>query len=66
MSSATSDIVKEAVFDARVVQPTPVKYAVQRGGTAVTAAPYNALSQTTSQHSYQINVPLIFVGAVSA
>lgn len=57
MASATSDIVKEAVFDARVVQANPIKYAVERGGTAVTASPYNALSQTPAQHSYQINVP---------
>jgi hypothetical protein len=56
MAAATETIQKEALFDARVMQPSPVRYAVQRGGLAVTAAPYNALSQSSSQHSYQVNV----------
>ena len=56
MAAATETIQKEALFDARVMQPSPVRYAVQRGGLACTAAPYNALSATPSQHSYQVNV----------
>ena len=54
---ATAEVLKEAVYDSRVIQPTPVRYAVERGGLAVTATPYAALSQSTNQHSFQVNVP---------
>lgn len=53
---ATADIAKQAVFDARVVQNAP-RYAVQKGGLSLTNAPYRAISATTAQHTYQINVP---------
>lgn len=53
---ATADIQKQAVFDARIVQ-LPPRYAVQKGGLAVTSAPYNAIAATSSQHTYNINVP---------
>lgn len=53
---ATSDILKQAVFDARVVQMPP-RYAVEKGALSVTNAPYRAISATASQHTYSINVP---------
>jgi hypothetical protein len=53
---ATADISKQAVFDARIVQNAP-RYAVQKGGLSLTNAPYNAISATSSQHTYSINVP---------
>ena len=53
---ATADIQKQAVFDARIVQ-LPPRYAVNKGGLAVTSAPYNAIAATSSQHTYNINVP---------
>jgi hypothetical protein len=53
---ATSDIAKEAVFDDRIVQPPPA-FGVNKGALSLTAVPYIAISATTSQHTYNINVP---------
>lgn len=53
---ATSDVMKQAVFDARIVQ-LPPRYAVEKGALSVASAPFNAISATSSQHSYQVNVP---------
>jgi hypothetical protein len=53
---ATSDIMKQAVFDARIVQMPP-RYAVEKGALSVTNAPFRAISATTSQHTFQVNVP---------
>lgn len=53
---ATSDIMKQAVFDGRIVQ-LPPRYAVEKGALSVASAPFKAISAATSQHSYQINVP---------
>lgn len=53
---ATSDIMKQAVFDQRIVQ-LPARYAVDKGALSVTNSPYNAISASTSQHTYNINVP---------
>jgi hypothetical protein len=53
---ATSDIMKQAVFDARVVQ-LPARYAVEKGGLSITNAPYNAISASASQFTFNINVP---------
>lgn len=53
---ASAEIHKEKVFDARILQPEQ-RYAVVQGGANVTAAPYNAIAATTSQHSFNINVP---------
>ena len=53
---ATSDIQKQAVFDARIVQ-LPPRYAVDKGAMSVTNSPYNAIAASTSQHTYNINVP---------
>ncbi len=53
---ATSDVIKQAVFDQRIVQ-LPPRYAVEKGALSVTNAPFRAINATQSQHSYQINVP---------
>jgi len=53
---ASSDIEKQAVFDARIVQ-LPSRYAVEKGALSITNAPFKAISASTSQHTYQINVP---------
>lgn len=53
---ATSDVQKMAVYDSRVVQTRP-KFAVEKGALSVTNAPYQALSQTSSQHTYTVQVP---------
>jgi hypothetical protein len=51
-----TDIEKVAVFDDRIVQTRP-KYAVEKGSVSLTNAPTNAISATSSQHTYQIQVP---------
>ena len=53
---STADIVKEAVFDPRIKQEVP-RYAVDKGALSVTNAPFLAVSQTASQHTYNINAP---------
>ncbi|MCX6180287.1 MAG: hypothetical protein NT163_13165 [Chlorobiales bacterium] len=50
---ATSDIIKESVFDPRIVQTRP-KYAVEKGALSVTNVSVTA--QTTSNSSVQWNV----------
>lgn len=52
----SADIEKMAVFDPRIVQQRP-KYAVEKGALSVTNAPFNAISATTSQHTYNVYVP---------
>jgi len=52
----SADIEKLAVFDSRIVQNRP-KYAVQKGALSLTNAPFNAISATSSQHTYNIYVP---------
>lgn len=52
----SADIEKLAVFDGRIVQSRP-KYAVEKGALSVTNAPFSAIAQTTSQHTYNIYVP---------
>jgi hypothetical protein len=53
---ATADISKEACFDPRIMQ-NPARYAVDKGGLSYTNSPFNAISATASQHTYNINVP---------
>ena len=53
---ATADISKESVFDGRIVQSAPA-FAVNKGALSLTAVPFQAISQTTTQHTYNINVP---------
>lgn len=52
----SADIEKLAVFDARIVQSRP-KYAVEKGALSLTNAPFTAIAQTSSQHTYNIYVP---------
>lgn len=52
----SADIEKLAVFDSRIVQTRP-KYAVYKGALSLTNAPFNAISATPSQHTYNIYVP---------
>ena len=52
----SADIEKLAVFDSRIVQTRP-KYAVEKGALSLTNSPFNAISQTQSQHTYNIYVP---------
>lgn len=50
------DIEKLAVFDSRIVQSRP-KFAVDKGALSLTNAPFNAIAQTASQHTYNVYVP---------
>jgi hypothetical protein len=52
----TDSVVKMSVYDDRIVQTQP-KYAVEKGALSLTNAPFTALSQTASQHTYNISVP---------
>jgi len=52
----SADIEKLAVFDDRIIQTRP-KYAVEKGALSLTNAPFQAISQTQSQHTYNIYVP---------
>jgi len=52
----SSDISKLAVFDSRIVQSRPA-FAVSKGALSVTNSPFNAISATSSQQTYQIWVP---------
>lgn len=52
----SADIEKLACFDSRIVQTRP-KYAVFKGALSLTNAPFNAISATPSQHTYNIYVP---------
>lgn len=54
MSSA--DIEKVAVFDSRIVQSRP-KFAVDKGALSVSNAPFASLSNSSSQHTYSVQVP---------
>jgi len=52
----SADIEKLAVFDSRIVQQRP-RYAVYKGALSLTNSPFNAISATSSQHTYNIYVP---------
>jgi hypothetical protein len=52
----SADIQKMAVFDDRIIQ-TPPKYAVEKGALSLTNSPFAAISQTQSQHTYNVYVP---------
>jgi len=52
----TDAVQKLSVYDDRIVQTQP-RYAVEKGALSLTNAPYTALSQTASQHTYNITVP---------
>lgn len=50
----SADVEKLAVFDDRIIQTRP-KFAVTKGALSQTNAPFAAISQTTAQHTYNIN-----------
>lgn len=52
----SADIEKLAVFDDRIIQTRP-KFAVEKGALSLTNSPFSAISQTQSQHTYNIYVP---------
>jgi hypothetical protein len=52
----SADIEKLAVFDDRIIQTRP-RYAVEKGALSLTNAPFQAISQTASQHTYNLYVP---------
>lgn len=51
-----ADIQKFAVYDSRIVQSKP-KYAVYKGSASNSTTLFNAISQTASQHTYNVQVP---------
>ena len=52
----SSDITKLAIVDSRIVQTRPA-YAVEKGALSLTNAPFQAISATISQHTYNVYVP---------
>jgi hypothetical protein len=50
----SADILKEAIYDSRIVQTRP-RYAVEKGPLSLTNAPFNAISATSSQLTFNIN-----------
>lgn len=52
----SADIVKAAVYDDRIVQSRP-QFAVEKGALSLSNTPFSAISQTSSQHTYQIYAP---------
>ena len=52
----SADIAKQCVYDGRIVQSRPA-FAVDKGALSLTNAPFNAIAQTSSQHTYNIYVP---------
>ena len=55
-----SSIEKVAVYDPRIVQEPPA-YAVKKGALSSSVAPFQAVSATTNQHTYQVLVPSLNV-----
>lgn len=51
-----ADVQKISVFDDRIVQRSPIQYAVHQGAASATSTSFSALSQSSSQHTYQIMV----------
>ena len=53
---ATSDIAKQSVFDNRIIQQSPA-FAVNKGALSLTAVPFRAIGETTTQHTYNCPIP---------
>lgn len=53
----SNDFKKVLVKDDRLNVSDQVKYAVMKGGQNMTSAQFNAISQSTSSHTYNIQVP---------
>jgi hypothetical protein len=51
-----SEIQKMAVYDSRIVQEAPA-YGIQKGGLSYSNSPFNAIASTSSQMSFNVNVP---------
>lgn len=51
-----TDIEKVAIFDDRIVQTRP-KYGCEKGAVSLTNSPFNSISASASQMTYQIQVP---------
>jgi len=56
----SADIEKVSIFDDRIVQQKP-RYAVEKGALSLTNSPFRALAATSSQQTYQIQVPSLNV-----
>jgi hypothetical protein len=52
----SSEIQKMAVYDSRIVQEQPA-FGVQKGGLSYSNSPFNAIASTSSQMSFNVNVP---------
>jgi len=52
----SAEVEKFSVYDDRVVQTRP-KYAVHKGGLAVTNTPFKAITASNSQQVFNVNVP---------
>jgi len=52
----SADVGKFAVVDPRIVQQKPT-YAVEKGALSLTNVPFNAIANSSSQQSFQIQVP---------
>ena len=50
------EVEKVSVFDDRIIQPQPV-YAVEKGALALTNVPFSAITNTTTQLTFNIIVP---------
>lgn len=55
-----SDIEKLSVFDGRIVQQRPA-FAVDKGALSLTNSPFNAIAATSSQMTFNIQVPSLNV-----
>lgn len=53
---ATSDIAKQSVFDNRIIQQSPA-FAVNKGALSLTAVPFRAIGESTTQHTYNCPIP---------
>ena len=51
-----AEVEKLAVYDSRIVQERP-RYAVQKGGLSVSNSPFKSIAASSSQMSFNINVP---------
>lgn len=51
-----SEIQKLSIYDSRIVQEAP-RYGVQKGGLSVSNSPFKSISSSSSQVSFNINVP---------
>lgn len=52
----SAEIQKMAIFDSRIVQEQPA-FGVVKGGLSYSNSPFNAIASTSSQMSFNVNVP---------